>query len=165
MKPENIVIFQTAAGWVAKLIDFGIARGSDEAVIPGWGDGTPRWMAPLTFMQHPDDRYVDCYGVGRVLADTLGFQYQAESRKPKVFCLCNPTCQDSCVKKVEFWDHLAAQSLGDDCLDFLKGLIVSKPESCMGAAAMESHHYVVRGKRICRRLLTSLAEGDRIAAP
>ncbi|KIO30024.1 hypothetical protein M407DRAFT_20884 [Tulasnella calospora MUT 4182] len=35
MKPENIAIFQTAAGWVAKLLDFGIARRSNEGVKPG----------------------------------------------------------------------------------------------------------------------------------
>ncbi|KAG9042277.1 hypothetical protein FS837_011080 [Tulasnella sp. UAMH 9824] len=78
--------------------------------------------------------------------------------------MCDPPCQDVCAKKVEFWDNVATESLGDDCLDFLKGLIVSKPEACMDGATMEAHGYVIRGKRFNRRLLTSLAEGDRIAA-
>ncbi|KAG9042278.1 hypothetical protein FS837_011081 [Tulasnella sp. UAMH 9824] len=35
MKPDNIVIFQTATGWAAKLLDFGVARRGNGAVKPG----------------------------------------------------------------------------------------------------------------------------------
>ncbi|KIO27450.1 hypothetical protein M407DRAFT_7250 [Tulasnella calospora MUT 4182] len=68
LKPQNILVFVTGPGRVSlKVADFGLARLNTERVIKGWRAGTKGWMAPASFMKYYDDRFTDCYGVGRIL--------------------------------------------------------------------------------------------------
>ena len=70
IKPANIVL---PPGGGALLVDFGIAVASDrtrmtqaELVV-----GTPLYMPPEVFDQHPEPRLVDVYALGQVLCEAL----------------------------------------------------------------------------------------------
>ncbi|KAG8986029.1 hypothetical protein FRB90_004253, partial [Tulasnella sp. 427] len=114
MKPDNVVVFGTSAGWTAKLIDFGLARGNEEPVEAGWIVGTPQWMPPISFSKADDDRPADCYGLGRVLADIFGFDYPQEVRASGQVCDREINCADVCCKKSQFWFKVEAE-LDADC--------------------------------------------------
>lgn len=75
IKPENIVANQTATGWHVKVLDFGIAKLTDDAggnlTQDGTALGTPQYMSPEQCMGEALDARSDVYSVGIVLYEML----------------------------------------------------------------------------------------------
>lgn len=86
IKPQNILVFLGEPNCVdMKIMDMGLARQNTtrltervsspssktqlpaELMVTQWFVGTPGWYAPGPFMVHWDDKYVDCYAIGRLL--------------------------------------------------------------------------------------------------
>jgi len=75
IKPENIRVRRDLAGLHVKVLDFGIARVTDEAAtrltVEGSGVGTPRYMAPEQITGGTIDARTDVYALGLVLFEML----------------------------------------------------------------------------------------------
>jgi eukaryotic-like serine/threonine-protein kinase len=69
IKPSNILL----SGGHALVMDFGIARGEDQAVLTATGVvvGTPKYMSPEQGTNDPIDRRTDVYSLGCVLYEML----------------------------------------------------------------------------------------------
>ena len=75
IKPENVRVRRDLAGLHVKVLDFGIARLTDEAAtrltVEGSGVGTPRYMAPEQITGGTIDARTDVYALGLVLFEML----------------------------------------------------------------------------------------------
>ena len=78
IKPQNIHLHRSPQGEVVKVLDFGIAKLIDEAVVQrrstagGAGPGTPAYMAPERFSSgHACERSADIYSLGIMLYNML----------------------------------------------------------------------------------------------
>ena len=75
LKPENVFLVQTAHGEIVKVLDFGIARLTDEEeerlTVAGTALGTPRYMAPEQVMDTGFYPTTDIYSFGIVLFEML----------------------------------------------------------------------------------------------
>ncbi len=71
IKPENILLNVQAAGWAARISDFGIARLSQELAGSEFGNtGSPAYMAPERFYGQYSPA-ADIYSVGVLLFELL----------------------------------------------------------------------------------------------
>lgn len=77
IKPQNIFLQQARRGEVIKVLDFGIAKLVDDAIlgqeltVDGSGPGTPTYMAPERFSEQPYDGRADVYSLGVMLYEML----------------------------------------------------------------------------------------------
>jgi len=77
LKPENVVIVQTSAGEVAKVLDFGVASLRSADVVDGQitGNdlvvGTPRYLAPEALIEGVQTAASDVYTLGIVAYEML----------------------------------------------------------------------------------------------
>lgn len=79
LKAENVFISQGPQGPVAKLLDFGLVKFTDEAkwganrklTVQGSVFGTPAYMAPEQAMGQPADARTDVYAAGCILFELL----------------------------------------------------------------------------------------------
>lgn len=75
IKPENIRVRRDLAGLHVKVLDFGIARVTDDAAtrltVEGGVAGTPRYMAPEQIGAGTIDARTDIYALGLVLFEML----------------------------------------------------------------------------------------------
>ncbi len=78
VKPQNIYLHHSRQGEVVKVLDFGIAKLIDDAVVQrrltvnGAGPGTPAYMAPERFsVDHACDGSADVYSLGVMLYSML----------------------------------------------------------------------------------------------
>ncbi len=77
IKPQNIFLQQARRGEVVKVLDFGIAKLVDDAIlgqeltVDGSGPGTPTYMAPERFSEQPYDGRADVYSLGVMLYEML----------------------------------------------------------------------------------------------
>lgn len=75
IKPENIIAHQTTSGWYVKVLDFGIAKLSDQRDIgltqDGSAMGTPQYMSPEQCLGETLDARSDIYSAGIVLYEML----------------------------------------------------------------------------------------------
>lgn len=79
LKAENVFISSTPQGPVAKLLDFGLVKFTDEAkwganrklTVQGSVFGTPAYMAPEQAMGQPADARTDVYACGCILFELL----------------------------------------------------------------------------------------------
>ncbi|KIO19180.1 hypothetical protein M407DRAFT_31166 [Tulasnella calospora MUT 4182] len=140
IKPQNILAFVKLGRVEMKITDMGLARRNTQP----WFAGTEHWAAPGSFMA-PDKnvKLVDCYGVGRVLFFLLTtYPWPRESREPQGTCGCSKACQDPCAKRQTAFQVIEDTGAGDQCLDFLKNLLVERPEECNNASQMLNHLYI-----------------------
>ena len=70
IKPENILLHVTEAGWLAKISDFGIAKVSQEIATDTTNTGSPGYMAPERFYGQ-FSVMSDLYAVGVMLYEFL----------------------------------------------------------------------------------------------
>lgn len=70
IKPENILLNVHAAGWTARISDFGIARFSQEIIAPENDTGSPAYMAPERFYGQYSIAS-DLYSVGILLFELI----------------------------------------------------------------------------------------------
>jgi CheY-like chemotaxis protein len=77
IKPSNVFLHQTPGGEVPKILDFGIAKMTQEAAlgqsltVDGSLLGTPAYMAPERFRRGPYGAKSDVYSVGAMLYEML----------------------------------------------------------------------------------------------
>jgi len=77
IKPQNIFLQEKRRSEVVKVLDFGIAKLVDDAIlgqeltVDGSGPGTPTYMAPERFSEAPYDCRVDVYSLGVLLYEML----------------------------------------------------------------------------------------------
>jgi cell division protein FtsB len=79
IKPSNVFLHHDNGAELVKVIDFGIAKLSDEtrdpelqaATATGMFVGTPAYMAPERLLNEPYDGRADVYSVGVMLFETL----------------------------------------------------------------------------------------------
>ena len=77
VKPSNVFLHQTPGGEVPKILDFGIAKMTQEAAlgqsltVDGSLLGTPAYMAPERFRRGPYGAKSDIYSVGAMLYEML----------------------------------------------------------------------------------------------
>ncbi len=78
IKPQNIYLHRSRQGEMVKVLDFGIAKLIDDAVVQrrltmvGAGPGTPAYMAPERFsFDHACDGKADIYSLGVMLYSML----------------------------------------------------------------------------------------------
>ncbi|KAG9044563.1 hypothetical protein FS837_007931 [Tulasnella sp. UAMH 9824] len=144
MKPKNIIVFiSKTEGLTMKLGDMGLARPNTKPVIENWFAGTNGWMAPGSFMVYEDDRFVDCYGIGRLLFFLLTkYAWPEESRKRDRVCNCPEVCDGPCVRRQAAFQAVKAAGAGAQSLDFLKRLLVWSPRECMNVSDILDHPYL-----------------------
>ncbi|KAG9042936.1 hypothetical protein FS837_010206 [Tulasnella sp. UAMH 9824] len=144
MKPSNVLVFLTGRGLVdVKLTDFGLVRLKSERVESNLLAGTPGWTAPAAFRQYHDDRFVDCYGVGRILffiltADT----WPSEALVREKLCGCVHGCPEACARRESEFLNIEDSGVNTECLDFLRKVLVGSPEMYMDSKEMLEHSYV-----------------------
>jgi eukaryotic-like serine/threonine-protein kinase len=71
-KPDNVLVVETEDGEMAKILDFGIARITEEGTakqltVEGMLMGTPAFMSPEQAMGKPVDHRADLFSLGMVL--------------------------------------------------------------------------------------------------
>ena len=79
IKPSNVFLHGTNGDQVVKVIDFGIAKLTDPAEVPGAGTntlsgmflGTPAYMAPERVFDLPYDGRADVYAVGVMIYEMV----------------------------------------------------------------------------------------------
>ena len=86
IKPENIRVRRDLAGLHVKVLDFGIARVTDEAAtrltVEGGVAGTPRYMAPEQITGGTIDARTDVYALGLVLFEMLSGRKAFDKKSP-----------------------------------------------------------------------------------
>ena len=86
IKPENIRVRRDLAGLHVKVLDFGIARVTDEAAtrltVEGGVAGTPRYMAPEQITGGTIDARTDVYALGLVLFEMLTGRKAFDGKSP-----------------------------------------------------------------------------------
>ncbi|KAG9042643.1 Serine/threonine-protein kinase dclk3 [Tulasnella sp. UAMH 9824] len=115
MKPKNIIVFiSKTEGLTMKLGDMGLARPNTKPVIKNWFAGTDGWLAPGAFMAYGDDRFADCYGVGRLLFFLLTtHRWPEESRKANRACNCPDACGGPCIRRQSAFQVIKAAGAGE----------------------------------------------------
>jgi len=79
IKPSNVFLHGTNGDQIVKVIDFGIAKLTDESEVPGTGAntlsgtflGTPAYMAPERVFDLPYDGRADVYAVGVMIYEMV----------------------------------------------------------------------------------------------
>ncbi|MEO6326634.1 MAG: protein kinase [Thermoanaerobaculia bacterium] len=74
LKPANIVLITSASGFQAKVVDFGLAKTTNEnvkATKTGWVVGSPAYMSPEQVREEPLDGRSDLFSLASVTFELL----------------------------------------------------------------------------------------------
>jgi serine/threonine protein kinase/CheY-like chemotaxis protein len=84
IKPANVFLHRAPQGEIVKVLDFGIAKLTDDTTqtMTGLVLGTPAYMAPERFQGAPYDGSSDVYSVGTMLYQMLSGRLPYVPRKP-----------------------------------------------------------------------------------
>ncbi|KAG8937785.1 hypothetical protein FRC00_000805 [Tulasnella sp. 408] len=169
IKPENILVCLDGSNRLdMKIMDMGLANQNTEPIVEEvssqslkthvaaelvatqWFVGTDKWAAPGPFMVYKEDKYVDCYGIGRVLFFLLTpHEWPQETRKLNRACGCEEECRVECDKRKAAFRVVEKTKAGanPNCLDFMKKLLVAHPKECSTTEEMLKHLYLIKGNR------------------
>ncbi|KAG8960709.1 hypothetical protein FRC03_006253 [Tulasnella sp. 419] len=135
LKPENILLSMDGN---IKLADFGLAKAVDNGTFLKTMCGTPSYLAPEVVLRGEQDSYdfkVDCWSLGVIIWSML----------TNVACFNEdesiPLQQRMATREVD-WDLLQRMHVSDDCLDFVRKLIVNNPHNRMSITEARQHPWI-----------------------
>ncbi|TNM84971.1 hypothetical protein fugu_009149 [Takifugu bimaculatus] len=132
MKPQNVLLMKDGT---VKLCDFGFARAmSFSTFVLTSIKGTPLYMCPELIQEKPYDHTADLWSLGCIL-------YELHTGAPpfytqSIFQLLNHIVADPVP-----WPD----TMSDDCLSFLKGLLRKDPQKRLSWSDLLRHPFVADG--------------------
>ncbi|GAA5927297.1 uncharacterized protein JCM15063_005857 [Sporobolomyces koalae] len=138
LKPENLLLTKSHKP-VCKVTDFGLAKMVTDQTMLRTMCGTPTYLAPEVILNpNPAAGYspaVDAWSTGVVLYSLLTCQTPFDESES------TPLPQRMRERHVDF-DVLAAEGLSDNCIDFLKCLLIADPRARMTCAQAIDHPWL-----------------------
>lgn len=132
MKPQNILL---GKGGVVKLCDFGFARAmSVSTLVLTSIKGTPLYMSPELVEEKPYDHSTDLWSLGCIL-------YELHTGAPPFYTNSIFQLVQLIVKDPVKWP----ESMGQDCMSFLKGLLMKDPQKRLSWPDLLHHPFVADG--------------------
>lgn len=132
MKPQNILL---GKGGVIKLCDFGFARAmSVSTLVLTSIKGTPLYMSPELVEEKPYDHSADLWSLGCIL-------YELHTGAPPFYTNSIFQLVQLIVRDPVKWP----ENMSQDCLSFLKGLLMKDPEKRLSWPDLLHHPFVAEG--------------------
>ncbi|XP_067294921.1 serine/threonine-protein kinase 36 [Pseudorasbora parva] len=132
MKPQNILL---GKGGVIKLCDFGFARAmSVSTLVLTSIKGTPLYMSPELVEEKPYDHSADLWSLGCIL-------YELHTGAPPFYTNSIFQLVQLIVRDPVKWP----ENMSQDCLSFLKGLLMKDPEKRLSWPDLLHHPFVADG--------------------
>ncbi|XP_059406741.1 serine/threonine-protein kinase 36-like isoform X2 [Carassius carassius] len=132
MKPQNILL---GKGGVVKLCDFGFARAmSVSTLVLTSIKGTPLYMSPELVEEKPYDHSADLWSLGCIL-------YELHTGAPPFYTNSIFQLVQLIVRDPVKWP----ENMSQDCLSFLKGLLMKDPEKRLSWPDLLIHPFVADG--------------------
>ncbi|XDV20856.1 hypothetical protein PO909_026070 [Leuciscus waleckii] len=132
MKPQNILL---GKGGVVKLCDFGFARAmSVSTLVLTSIKGTPLYMSPELVEEKPYDHSADLWSLGCIL-------YELHTGAPPFYTNSIFQLVQLIVRDPVKWP----ENMSQDCLSFLKGLLMKDPEKRLSWPDLLRHPFVADG--------------------
>uniref|UniRef100_A0A8C1QT12 non-specific serine/threonine protein kinase n=1 Tax=Cyprinus carpio TaxID=7962 RepID=A0A8C1QT12_CYPCA len=132
MKPQNILL---GKGGVVKLCDFGFARAmSVSTLVLTSIKGTPLYMSPELVEEKPYDHSADLWSLGCIL-------YELHTGAPPFYTNSIFQLVQLIVRDPVKWPD----NMSQDCLSFLKGLLMKDPEKRLSWPDLLHHPFVADG--------------------
>uniref|UniRef100_A0A673L315 non-specific serine/threonine protein kinase n=1 Tax=Sinocyclocheilus rhinocerous TaxID=307959 RepID=A0A673L315_9TELE len=132
MKPQNILL---GKGGVVKLCDFGFARAmSVSTLVLTSIKGTPLYMSPELVEEKPYDHSADLWSLGCIL-------YELHTGAPPFYTNSIFQLVQLIVRDPVKWP----ENMSQDCLSFLKGLLMKDPEKRLSWPVLLHHPFVADG--------------------
>lgn len=132
MKPQNILL---GKGGVVKLCDFGFARAmSVSTLVLTSIKGTPLYMSPELVEEKPYDHSTDLWSLGCIL-------YELHTGAPPFYTNSIFQLVQLIVRDPVKWPD----NMSQDCLSFLKGLLMKEPEKRLSWPDLLHHPFVADG--------------------
>ncbi|XP_016327779.1 serine/threonine-protein kinase 36 [Sinocyclocheilus anshuiensis] len=132
MKPQNILL---GKGGVVKLCDFGFARAmSVSTLVLTSIKGTPLYMSPELVEEKPYDHSADLWSLGCIL-------YELHTGAPPFYTNSIFRLVQLIVRDPVKWPD----NMSQDCLSFLKGLLMKDPEKRLSWPDLLHHPFVADG--------------------
>lgn len=119
VKPENVMLVDTAGGLRVQVMDFGIAISPEDEGVDGRIVGTPHYLSPEQAQGERVDRRADVYALGAVIFECLAGRppFEADAFVPLVTAIvANPAPRvQSLVPTVPDWlDGLVSRCLAKE---------------------------------------------------
>uniref|UniRef100_A0A8C1ZZD4 non-specific serine/threonine protein kinase n=1 Tax=Cyprinus carpio TaxID=7962 RepID=A0A8C1ZZD4_CYPCA len=132
MKPQNILL---GKGGVVKLCDFGFARAmSVSTLVLTSIKGTPLYMSPELVEEKPYDHSADLWSLGCIL-------YELHTGAPPFYTNSIFQLVQLIVRDPVKWP----ENMSQDCLSFLKGLLMKDPVKRLSWPDLLHHPFVADG--------------------
>nr|AML81036.1 serine/threonine-protein kinase 36 [Chanodichthys ilishaeformis] len=132
MKPQNILL---GKGGIVKLCDFGFARAmSVSTLVLTSIKGTPLYMSPELVEEKPYDHSADLWSLGCIL-------YELHTGAPPFYTNSIFQLVQLIVRDPVKWP----ENMSQDCLSFLKGLLMKDPEKRLSWPDLLHHPFVADG--------------------
>ncbi|XP_078786622.1 serine/threonine-protein kinase 36 isoform X4 [Oryzias latipes] len=132
MKPQNILLGKSG---VVKLCDFGFARAmSVSTLVLTSIKGTPLYMSPELVEEKPYDHTADLWSLGCIL-------YELHTGAPPFYTNSIFNLVQQIVRDPIRWPD----TMSDNCMSFLKGLLTKNPEKRLSWPDLLHHPFVADG--------------------
>jgi serine/threonine protein kinase len=153
VKPDNILVHETAQGLRVKVLDFGIARirdlptGGGNLTQTGVMVGTPRYMSPEQCLGEEVDGRSDIYSLGVVLFEMLAGTVPFNSPTPAAVAVQHATQPPPPLRAINMSVPAAVESVILRALEKRRG---DRPQTA-GALAEELAEAVSEGTHLLAR--------------
>ncbi|KAG8746653.1 hypothetical protein FRC10_004256 [Ceratobasidium sp. 414] len=148
LKPENVLLTDTVPRH-AKIADFGLAKAVDSGTFLKTFCGTPTYLAPEVVLRAQDAGYnelVDSWSLGVIiwsmLTNTVPFTEDDDDMVTRFQ-----------RRQVE-WSQVSGFGLSDECIDWMKKMLVSDPTQRMSIEQALNHPW-----------LADLARASKVVRP